>query len=509
MPRPTTILLLPADRPRISQLIFFVLGCLATLAFAPFGWSLLIPVVLLPFLYVCLTNSPRDAARHGFWFGFGMFLTGTYWIYISVHVFGQAPLWIALLLMLSLVLIMSIYFWITGWSISRLAAGEPWYLLLVAPAVWVIVEWARGWLMTGFPWMALGYSQTDSVLAGWAPVIGVYGISALMMLSTAAILVAIMTRGRQQIVAIVLVILPGLLGAILKTVDWTEADGEPLTATIIQGGISQDRKWLPEQFQPTLDFYRQETREVADSDLVIWPEVAIPAVSDRMEGYFQALESDARATGQTILFGMLERNAERGAQANVYNSIFAVDGAQRQAYRKRHLVPFGEYFPVPASVREWLRMMSLPNRDLSPGDDVQPLIETLDGVRLSVAICYEDAYGSEQLYALPAAAILINVSNDAWFGDSIAPHQHLQIARMRSLESGRPTIRSTNTGISAFIDAKGALVETGAQFVPVTMTRQVQPMQGSTPYAVVGNWLIIIVCALIAGLFGLRTRANL
>jgi apolipoprotein N-acyltransferase len=509
MPRPTTLLLLPADRPRISQLIFFVLGCLTTLAFAPFGWSLLVPIVLIPFLYVCLTNSPRDSAKHGFWFGFGLFLTGTYWIYISVVVFGQAPVWIALFLMISLVLIMSVYFWITGWLISRLASGEPWYLLLVAPAVWVAVEWARGWLLTGFPWMALGYSQIDSALAGWAPIVGIYGVSMLVVLSVAAILVAVLTRGRQQIIAIALVLLPGLSGAILKTADWTDPVGEPLTATIIQGGISQDRKWLPEQFQPTLAFYQNETRKVANSDLVVWPEVAIPAVSDRVEGYIRELESDSRVTGQTILFGILERVTERRIEPDVYNAIIAVDGEQRQSYRKRHLVPFGEYFPVPETVREWMRMMSLPNRDLSDGDDVQPLLQTRGGVKLSVAICYEDAYGAEQLYALPDAGILINVSNDAWFGDSIAPHQHLQIARMRSLEAGRHTIRATNTGISAFIGPKGKVHETGDQFVPVTMTREVQPYQGSTPYAAIGNWLVLILSSVILGVFWIRSRANL
>jgi apolipoprotein N-acyltransferase len=256
--REASILLLPADRPRISQLIFFVLGCLTTTAFAPFGWSLLAPLLLLPFLYVCLTNSPRDSAKHTFCFGFGLCLTGTYWIYISVVVFGQAPVWVALLLMIGLVLLMSTYFWIVGWLISRLASGEPWWLLAVAPAAWVLVEWARGWLLTGFPWMALGYSQVDSGYAGWAPVFGVYGVSAMLVVSAAAILVALLRRGRQQWIALVIVILPWILGSILKTIEWTEVAGDSLTATIIQGGISQDQKWLAEQFQPTLDFYREE-----------------------------------------------------------------------------------------------------------------------------------------------------------------------------------------------------------------------------------------------------------
>jgi apolipoprotein N-acyltransferase len=428
--REPSILLLPADRPRVSQLIFFVLGCLATTAFEPFGMSLLVPLLLLPFLYVCLTNSPRDAAKHAFWFGFGLFLSGTYWIYISVVVFGKAPVWVAVILMLGLVLLMSLYFWFCGWLISRLASGEPWRLLAVAPATWVLVEWARGWLLTGFPWMALGYSQVDSALAGWAPVLGVYGVSAMLVLSVAALLVAVLTRDRAQWAAIALVVLPWLSGAVLKSVEWTEPAGKPVTATLIQGGISQDKKWLPEQFQVTLDFYRKATRVAANSDIVVWPEVAIPAVTDRVSTYIDALESDSRIAGQTILFGILETVAERTTEPKIYNSVIALNGERRQVYRKRHLVPFGEYFPVPTQVREWMRMMNLPYSDLSAGEDVQPLIMTHDGIALAVAICYEDAYGAELIYALPDAGILINVSNDAWFGDSIAPHQHLEHQRI-------------------------------------------------------------------------------
>jgi len=505
-----SILLLPVDRPRVSQLIFFILGCLTTTAFAPFGWSLLAPVVLLPFLYICLTNSPRDSAKHAFWFGFGLFLTGTYWIYISVAVFGKAPVWIALMLMVGLVLLMSLYFWLTGWLISHLASGEPWRLLAAAPAAWVLVEWARGWLLTGFPWMTLGYSQVDSVFAGWAPVLGVYGVSALLILTVAAILVAILRRGRQQWIALAIIVLPGLCGAILKTVDWTRPAGEAITASIIQGGISQDQKWLTEQFQPTLDFYREATREVANSDIVVWPEVAIPSATGRpsVDNFIDALESDSRTTGQTILFGVLEVVTERTIEPKVHNSIVALNGEVRQVYRKRHLVPFGEYFPVPANVREWMRMQSLPYSDLSAGENEQALIETRAGIALAVAICYEDAFGAEQLYAMPDAGLLINVSNDAWFGDSIAPHQHLQIARMRALEVGRYSVRATNTGISAFIGPDGKILQQGAQFVPAKMTLKVEPMQGSTPYARNGNRFILSLCVLILAGFWLRGRAN-
>ena len=498
----------PADRPWTSRAILFVAGALLTTAFAPFGYAFLVPFLLLPLLYVCVSTSPRDAGWLSFCFGFGLFLSGTYWIYISVVVFGEAPAWIAFLLMLGLVLIMSAYLFATGWFISRYSHGEPWLLLVIAPATWVAVEWARGWILSGFPWLAIGYSQIDTPFAGWAPVLGIYGVSFMTMLSVTSILVAIMADGRGRWAAIGIIALPMLTGGFLREVEWTRESGAPVRSTIVQAGIPQDEKWLPERMRPTLEFYRSAAWQARDSEIVVWPEVAIPALDDQVEPYIRALQADTRDSGRTILFGILEQDEQRGEVA-IYNSVILVAGDRRQVYRKRHLVPFGEYFPVPAGVREWMRMMSLPHNDLAPGDDAQPLLEAANGEKLAVAICYEDAYGAEQLYALPDATMLINVSNDAWFGESIAPHQHLQISRMRSLEVGRSAIRATNTGISAFIGHRGEILETGAQFAPVMMTRDVQPRSGSTPYASLGNKAVVGFCLAVMLAVWLRVRTRL
>jgi len=498
----------PADRPWTSRAILFVFGALFTTAFAPFGFTVLVPILLLPLLYVYVSASPRDAGWLSFFFGFGLFLSGTYWIYISVVIFGEAPAWIAFVLMLGLVAIMSTFLFAAGWFISRFSHGEPWLLLVIAPAMWVLIEWLRGWVLSGFPWLAIGYSQIASPLAGWAPVLGVYGVSFMMMVSVTAILVAVMTAGRQRWLALGLVASPWIFGGALLFIDWTEPSGPSVRMTLVQAGVSQDEKWLPESLQPILEFYRAATWQASDSDIIVWPEVAIPALDDQVEPYIQALQADTQASGRTILFGILERVEDRG-EAKIHNSVMLVAGDRRQVYRKRHLVPFGEYFPVPATVRQWMRMMSLPHNDLKAGADVQPLLEAANGEKLAVAICYEDAYGAEQLYALPEASILINVSNDAWFGDSIAPHQHLQISQMRSLEVGRAAVRATNTGVSAFISHTGEILESGPQFEPVTMTMDVEPRKGSTPYASTGNKPVIGLCLLIIAGFWLRIRANL
>jgi apolipoprotein N-acyltransferase len=504
------IFLLPADHPVLSRLIAFVLGAATTLAFAPYSLSLLAPLLILPVLLISLIVAPRDAAGHAFWYGFGLFLTGTYWIYISVHVFGNAALWIAIVLMVGLALIMATFLSLAGWLIGRLSAGEPWLLLPVAPAAWVLVEWLRGWVLTGFPWMAFGYGQIDTGFAGWAPVLGVYGVSFMVVLSSSALIATAMASSmRGRLAGAACVVLPWLVGAGLSFIAWTEPTGSPMRVSIVQAGVSQDKKWDRENLLPIMQYYHGVTRSVAASDIVLWPEVAIPALDDQVEAFLAQVESDARKNGQTVMLGILERSFERNLEGRIYNSVLLLGTAERQAYRKRHLVPFGEYFPVPPSVRRWMKMQNLPHSDLVKGADVQPLLVAANGTKFGVAICYEDAYGAEQRYALPEAGLLINVSNDGWFGDSIAPHQHLEIARMRSLEFGRPAVRSTNTGISAFIGADGALLAAGKQHEAELLTREVRAWRGTTPYADLGNWPIIGLSLVILGVFWIRNRGRL
>ncbi len=481
---------------------FAASGALLTLAFAPFNLYLLAPLAVLPVLLCALHTPPRRAAWLAFCFGFGLFLSGTYWIYVSVHVFGEAPLWIAMLLMFGLVLIMAGWFALIGWSVARLGGGRPWRIALLGPAAWVLIEWLRGWVLSGFPWLSLGYSQIDTPLAGWAPVLGIYGVSWMLLVSAGG-LVCLIARAGSMLAAATLTLMPWVIGSLLMQQTWTTSAGAPIPTTIVQGGVSQDRKWEPEQFVPTLNLYRDALLAAPESKLVVWPEVAIPAVMQQVESYLAMLERDIESAGQTLALGILELHPNR---RQVYNSVLMLDGRNRQTYRKRHLVPFGEYFPVPDFVREWMRMMSLPNNDMQAGADEQPLLIAADGTRMAAAICYEDAYGAEQLYALPAAAVLINVSNDAWFGESIAPHQHLQVARMRALEVERWVVRATNNGISAFIGPRGALLQTAPQFEFATLAQTVEPRAGLTPYARTGNAPLLVLLTLVVGGVVLRER---
>jgi apolipoprotein N-acyltransferase len=275
----------------------------------------------------------------------------------------------------------------------------------------------------------------------------------------------------------------------LRTMEWTEPVGEPVITTIVQGGVPQEDKWAAKQFGPTVKLYQDALAAAEESTLVVWPEVAIPTFIGMGDDYPRLLQEDMRARGKSLVMGLLEQDRSTDL---VYNSVLLLDGERQQIYRKRHLVPFGEYFPVPDFVREWMRLLKLPNKDISAGSAKQPVLVAADGTKMGVAICYEDAYGAEQLYALPEATVMINVSNDGWFGKSIAAFQHLQIARMRALEVGRWVVRATNNGMSAFIGPGGELLAVAPQFEFATLDLAIQPRAGLTPYARMGNVAILL-----------------
>jgi len=477
-------------------------GLLLPLAFAPFGWYPLAVPLLAIFIFLCEGQRPAEAAWRGFWFGFAAFAAGTYWLYTSIHVFGGAPVIVAGVLMLGLFCLMAAYTALAGAAAAALSSLAPvlrWCVLW--PALFTVFAWLRGFLFTGFPWLTLGYGQIDGPLAAWAPLAGVHGVSFVTVLLAGVLLTLIRGDSVARMIAIGLIVVVFVVTATLQTVQWTSPIGDDVRVSMVQGSISQDRKWLPEQLRPTLELYRRLTFE-QDADLVIWPEAAVPALAGRVQGFLDAVAAEARARDLQIYLGILTLDSER---QQYRNSLIGL-GRHTDQYHKRHLVPFGEFFPVPDFARRWMRSAGLPNQDTLAGSaDQAPL--RLGDVLLAPTICYEDAYGAEQLGYLPAANILISVSNDAWFGDTIAAHQHLQIARMRALETGRYMLRTTNTGITAIISPLGEIVAHLPQFESRVLSDVVQPYAGSTPYVRFGNWPVLLIClVLIAGSVYLSRR---
>ena len=474
----------------VGLLLAVVSGCVLPLAFAPFSQFWLAPLCFAALIHLWGGADPWRAFRLGFAFGMASFLCGIYWVYISIHDYGPAPAAFAIAMTLLLVSILAVFPAIAGWVAARWFATEgpaAWFGVL--PALWVITEWLRGWAFTGFGWLSAGYSQSDSWLMGFAAVGGVHFMSWAVTLTAGALVM--MTKGtpRQRAVAGVLILSIWASGYVGTNVRWTEPLEGELSVALVQGAVPQDLKWDPDQLAPTLALYRDLTYASQGSDLIVWPEAAIPTLFDYVGDYLDEIRGWTEQNGSELILGVLRADPERDA---VQNTIVAL-GETPSFYIKRHLVPYGEYFPVPAFIREWLRLMSLPYSDALPGPDGQPPLEVA-GQRIAMSICYEDVFGAEQLHYLPEATLLVNVSNDAWFGDSIAPHQHLEIARVRAAEAGRYLLRATNTGVSGIIGPTGKLIATAPQFEPQVLRGTVRGYAGATPYARWGNIAVLAAC---------------
>jgi apolipoprotein N-acyltransferase len=481
-------------------------GAALAAAFAPLNlWPLavLCPAVLM---WLWQDATPGEAARLGFCFNCALFAAGTYWLYVSIHIHGPAPAWLALLLLLGLVLVMGLYHAALGYTVARwLPRSGALRWLVALPASWLLIEWWRGWFLSGFSWLSLGYSQTDTWLAGFAPVVGVYGISTLLLVSAGA-LVALAGGGRRErILAGLLLIVPWALGAALHGHSWTQPGGAPVSVAVIQGAIPQDEKWLESNREATLSVYQTLTEKALGTQLIVWPESAPAELANDLVPYISRLYSEAYSHGSALVLGVLraEGGAADDAAPRYFNSVLALD-QQVSWYDKHHLVPFAEFFPVPHFVRSWMRLMSLPYSDFTPGAADQPPLPAAH-LQLGATVCYEDAYGGTMLRGLPRADALVNVTNDAWFGHSSARHQHFQIARMRALEEGRYLVRAANDGISAVIGPHGEVIARAPEFQPVVLVSRIVPLRGLPPYAHVGNWLVVSLAAL-ALAYGLWVR---
>jgi apolipoprotein N-acyltransferase len=483
-------------------------GALLAAAFAPLDVPLL--GVLCPAMLFVLWHevSPREAAWRGLLFTSATFLAGTYWLYHSIHTIGQAPIWIALFLMLGMVVIMGAYTAFIGYAAARwLPAAGAWRWFVALPSLWVFTEWMRGWFLSGFPWLALGYSQLATPLRGYAPLIGVYGVSLTAAITAGALAALVLGRRDERIAAAVLVLATWGAGYLLTRIEWTQVKGPPLKVALVQGAVPQSMKWAAGERERTMQLYWDLTRPHLGADIIVWPESAIPALEQYIRPYLQQVVGAAQAQGSSLVTGLLRRDALTGAY---YNSIAAWSPQDsEQWYAKRRLVPFGEFFPVPDKVREWMKLMNLPYSDFEPGTEDQLPLHAA-GQPLAPTVCYEDAYGSEQRRLARDSTLLVNVTNDAWFGDSTAPHQHLDISRMRSLESGRAMLRATNDGVTALIDYDGTVVQALPQFRPAVLTGVIQPRIGLTPYVRFGNTplLIMILAGVAAALASRRRRAE-
>lgn len=479
-------------------------GALCVFGFAPLG-IFPIPVLALAVLFALWqrAGTPRIAAWLGFAFGLGLFSAGISWIYVALHDYGDMPMLLALPGTLLFAAFLALFPASAGYAQARFIVAKPARTVLVMPAAWVLVEWVRGTIFTGFPWLTLGYAHSGSPLAGYAPLLGVYGVSLVAGVSAGLLVILWQARGSKpgKLALVALLMLWGA-GALLRSVAWTQPHGEPFTVALVQGNIAQNLKFNEDALVGTLETYRRLASQ-NEARLTVLPETALPLLRHEVpQNYVQRLRDHARQSGGDMIVGVFERS-----NGSYYNSVFTLGSADEQYYRKHHLVVFGEFIPLRPLLGWFINgVLDIPMGDLARGDDSQAPLNVA-GQRVAVNICYEDAFGEEIIRALPQATLLVNVTNDAWYGHSYAAAQHNQISQMRALETGRMMLRATNTGVTSIIGTDGKVLQRLPQHEEAVLLGMAQGYDGITPYVRWGNAAVmLLIAAMLAGAWAAARR---
>ncbi|WP_299236131.1 apolipoprotein N-acyltransferase [uncultured Halomonas sp.] len=468
-------------------------GVLTTLTASPFELWWLGPVAAGLIYLGIHTLTPAQAALRGWCYGLGLFGSGASWVYVSIHDYGYTGIPLALLLTTLFVAGLALFPAVTLWLYRRLTG--PRLAWLSFAGAWVLGEWLRTWLFTGFPWLLLGTSQVDSPLAPWAPVGGVYLLSLITALTGTLGVELLRRRWWAALPVAALWLAPMTLPA-----QWTTPAGEPLRVALLQGNLDQAIKWTPAGQREAANRYSALTRAHSGDapDLIIWPEAALPMFEREARPILERVQSNL-TPGTALLTGILQRD-DAGLY---YNSVIGLGDVEGE-YRKTRLVPFGEYLPLDSLLADTIAFFNLPMPAMTPGPEGQAPLKAA-GTTIGNAICYEIIYPDRVAAQARQAALLLTVSNDTWFGRSIGPLQHLQMARLRALENGRYVIRATSNGVTAIIDAQGRITTRAPQFEMTSLGGEAIPMQGLTPFTRTGSWPTWLLAALMV-LPGLRPR---
>jgi len=466
-------------------------GALFPLGFAPFGYVAVAPLAIGTLFLLWVSVNARQGALLGFYFGLGAFAVGVSWVFVSLHNYGNMPVLLAILVVAVFVSIMALYPAVCGLVQGGFChLPRTVRLLLVMPALWVLLEWLRGQLLGGFPWLYLGYAQVDTPFASVAPFSGVLAVSLFAAIAGSAVILILIGTLKQRLLAVAALIALFGIGLLAGQADFAVPEGEAVKIAVVQNNVSLADKWDAGKAEQIVNGYLEASANETSADLIVWPEAALPVYLDQLPTLFirQLLEHPA-----DYLFGVVERQA--GENKAYFNSAVGI-ADDVVIYRKQQLVIFGEYLPLPFLFRWLLDYFEIPMSDFSSWPSRQlPLL--LADQKVGVTICYEDAFQQRVGSTLPGATMLANISEDAWFGDSFAPWQRLQIARTRALEASRPFIRANNNGLSALIDHRGRVVALAPMFRADVLQGELQPMQGVTPFVRFGNIPLITLLGLL------------
>ncbi|MFG0455371.1 apolipoprotein N-acyltransferase [Shewanella mangrovisoli] len=494
------------QKSRLSALrlvLAFILGASTALSFAPYSLWIIYPIAMALALWLSSSLAPKASFFHWLSFGFGCFAVGISWVHVSMDTFGGLPLAASVGLMALLALYLALYPALTGLGLAWLTRTNTpslWRNLLLFPALWVLTEWARGWVMTGFPWIWAGYSQTQGPLKELASIIGALGLSFLIAMLAGALALCFSKRYKS-----LLILLPIIAVAVWVTPKLTQIKptGESVKVALVQGNIPQSMKWEPEALWPTLLKYMDLSREHFDADIIVWPEAAIPAPESMVQDFLDNANKVANLNHTSIITGIISRQHDE-----FYNSLIVLgnhnqkqqdtpdyesDGSNQ--FKKHHLLPIGEFVPFEALLRPIAPFFNLPMSSFARGDYQQPNLSAV-GHKIAPAICYEIAFPEQLRDSVNLGTdLLLTVSNDAWFGTSNGPLQHMEIAQMRAIELGRPLVRATNNGVTAVVDENGNITAALPQFETGVLSATIPLVTGQTWFAKIGQTPLLLLCA--------------
>lgn len=521
-------------------ILLFIGGSIQALCFAPDplpAWALSpLQIILMAWLVrnIWLSNTPIDAALRAGSFALGQFVTGLYWLTISMHTYGNMPLPLAILALIAMSAYLALFavlagwmarkFGLAAWSEGDASSTGPLRAALLWAAIWTLTEWLRGTLFTGFPWLNIGYAHTDSMLSGWTPITGLYGITFIAAFAAACLAGLIGAthfspahQPQRAMAAVIAIILIGA-GFGFAQVKWTTPHGTPLVARLIQGNVDQGMKFSSEQISKNINTHLKLAATPVPTgsptpNVILLPETALALFQHQIHpSVWQAWQTLARQTSSTILMGTAIFDHQTHQYTNSViglNADTSVEALLQSKmplrYDKQHLVPFGEF--IPWGFRWFVDLMSIPLGDFNRGQDEQSSFN-ISGQRIAANICYEDIFGEDLLSTLrldASATVLANFSNLGWFGDSFALRQHWQMARIRSMETSRPMLRATNTGTTGAIDEKGRPIAKLPAYRPGVLDVTIQGQNGQTLFTRTSNWPILVLSLLILLLMGRRT----
>jgi apolipoprotein N-acyltransferase len=473
-----------------GHLLCLFAGAILTLSFAPFAIWPAAPISLALLFALISGSSPALGLLRGWLFGVGLFISGVSWIYVSIHTYGSASPLLASTLTLIFCLMLALFCALPVWVYLRWFSGGR-VQFLAFSAAWTLGELFRSWALTGFPWLLVGTSQIDAPLQGYFSLIGVYGVTLLVAISASAVV-----KGwRKQRLALIAVLLFWSAGPLLDRIDWTTPVKTPVVVALIQSNIPQELKWRSSELQRIVDIHVEMSKDAWGSDLVVWPEAAIPTFRSRIEPLLANLDALARVNGSTLIIGIPSQGTDKNGNQATFNSVIALGNGEGQ-YFKRRLVPFGEYVPLEEWLRGLIAFFDLPMSDIVSGPETQPLISA-GTLKIATAICYEIVYPDQVAADAQNSNFLLTVSNDTWFGTSIGPLQHLEMARVRAIENRRPVVRATNNGVSALIDGNGKIVARGKQFSREIIRGELMPRNGGTPFGLWRSLPVLILCLML------------